>query len=512
MRTVAIVLLVLSAACALAQTPLQVVSTSPANNATSVATGHVNISFTFNLACDTTIYVSNGSNDAGFIANVDTLYGVTFSPDKRTVTYSVYLSAGKYYFACVFAGKTSTGTAMDHPYAFYFTTAASFPATTVGGTVSAGSTGISTAYSLVVLSLTPIGAGGSPAFAAGAIADAGGAFSVPHVPNGYYYSIAARDLNNDGAIDPGRGDIVGVGPDVTVSSTNIVGLTITFLGLSQPNYKEAIDSLNAHIASFPSPRTLRSVQTYEVDTTGRGGWQFYYTGSTRQTSFEFRVEPFGSGTQTIDSINFFWLTQMKPIASLPTVAAVDSFFARAERAGGKAYRPVPQTWNGFQTQIAIGQLSRQNYWDMVSDTSQLYLGITYAYGIDNLNQWTTLAQRRFLGRYSDGLILGTTGVGDNTGGEMPGRFALDQNYPNPFNPSTVIGYSLPADGRVTLTVYNVLGQKVATLVNGPVSAGNHQVEWRAQVSSGIYFYRMEASASGNSAQRFIQTRKMILMK
>lgn len=511
MRTVAIALLFLCAAFAVAQ-PLQVISTSPANNAVNVATGHVNLSFTFNAAVDTTLYVISGNSDAGFIANVDSLYGVTFSPDKRTVNYSVYLSAGKSYFACVFAGKTSTGTPIDHPYAFYFTTAASFPATTVSGTVSSGSTGISTAYSLVVLSLTPIGAGGSPAFAAGAIADAGGAFSILHVPNGYYYTIAARDLNNDGSIDPGRGDIVGVGPDVTVSGSSVAGITITFFGVSQSNYKEAIDSLNAHIATFPSPRTLRSVQAYEIDTTGRGGWQFYYTGSTWQTSFEFRVEPFGSGTQTMDSVNYFWTNQMKPITSLPTVAAVDSFFARAERAGGKAYRPVPATWNGFQNQIAIGQLSRQNFWDMVSDTSQLYLGLSYQYGIQGQNQWTMLAQRRFLGSYANGTILGTTGVGGNAGGEVPGHFTLDQNYPNPFNPATVIGYSLPADSRVTLSVYNVLGQKVATLVNGPVAAGTHQVQWRAQVSSGIYFYRLEAAAAGNPADRFIQTRKMILMK
>ena len=208
----------------------------------------------------------------------------------------------------------------------------------------------------------------------------------------------------------------------------------------------------------------------------------------------------------MDSMNYYWQSQMKPIVTLPTVAAVDSFFARAERAGGKAYRPVPSTWNGFQTQLVIGQISKQNFWDMVSDTSQLYLGMTYAYGYQpGPNQWITLAQRRYLGRYTDGLILGTTGVGDNTSGEVPGRFALDQNYPNPFNPATVIGYTLPADSRVSLAVYNVLGQKVATLVNGPVAAGTHQVEWRAQVSSGIYFYRLVA---GN----FTATKKMVLLK
>jgi len=512
MRTVAIILLVFCSAVAFAQTPLQVVSSSPADNATSVATGHVTLSFTFNVAVDTSLYVMSGNDDAGFIANVDTLYGVSFSPDRLTVSYGVYLSAGKAYFASIFAGRSSTGTPIDHPYAVHFTTAGSFPTPTVSGTVSSGSTGISTAYSLVALSLSPIGGGGNPDFSGGAIADAGGVYTVPYVPNGYYYTIAARDLNNDGKIDPGRGDIVGVGPDVTVSGSSVAGITITFFGITQPTYKEAVDSLNAYMGTFPSPRVLRQVQGYEIDSTGRGGWEFYYTGASQATSFTFRVEPFGSGTDTVDANTYNWISSMKPINTLPTVAVVDSFFARSERAGGKVYRPVPPTWNGFTVRYSIGDLARADYWEMVSDTSQLYLGLTYWYGVEGQGQWITDAQRKFLGSYTTGDILGTTAVDDNGGGEIPDRFALDQNYPNPFNPATVIGYSLPSDSRVTLSVYNVLGQKVATLVNGTVAAGTHQVEWKAQVSSGVYFYRIEATGAGDASHRFVQTRKMVLTR
>jgi protocatechuate 3,4-dioxygenase beta subunit len=72
------------------------------------------------------------------------------------------------------------------------------------------------------------------------------------------------------------------------------------------------------------------------------------------------------------------------------------------------------------------------------------------------------------------------------------RVRLKQNYPNPFNPTTSIGFVLPSSGKVRLTVYNMLGQSMATLVDGELSAGDHRVDWRADgAASGLYFYRVE---------------------
>ncbi|HEX9658062.1 MAG TPA: T9SS type A sorting domain-containing protein [Bacteroidota bacterium] len=91
-------------------------------------------------------------------------------------------------------------------------------------------------------------------------------------------------------------------------------------------------------------------------------------------------------------------------------------------------------------------------------------------------------------------------------GNVPTRYSLEQNYPNPFNPSTTIEFSIPAAQLVTLKVYNLLGQEVATLVNGQQTAGAHSVHWNASsLSTGFYFYKME---TGN----FSQTRKLMLMK
>ena len=94
---------------------------------------------------------------------------------------------------------------------------------------------------------------------------------------------------------------------------------------------------------------------------------------------------------------------------------------------------------------------------------------------------------------------------------LPTEFALAQNYPNPFNPSTDINFDLPKNAHVELSVFNILGQTVTTLVSGDMPAGNHQVSWDGtdsdggSVASGIYFYRI-------SAGDFSSSKKMMLLK
>ncbi len=89
---------------------------------------------------------------------------------------------------------------------------------------------------------------------------------------------------------------------------------------------------------------------------------------------------------------------------------------------------------------------------------------------------------------------------------IPSRFALKQNYPNPFNPSTNIEYDLPQKSYVELNVYNILGEKIATLVNGVKEAGSHIVNFNpGNISSGLYIYQLRTN-------KVTISRKMIFMK
>ena len=104
------------------------------------------------------------------------------------------------------------------------------------------------------------------------------------------------------------------------------------------------------------------------------------------------------------------------------------------------------------------------------------------------------------------LPVGVEEDGSQMLSRIPSDFRLDQNYPNPFNPSTVIRYQLPAESRVTLKIFNLLGQEIETLVNDLLPAGTHEATWEAEGSaSGVYFYQLQAGA-------FFDTKKLLLLK
>ena len=129
---------------------------------------------------------------------------------------------------------------------------------------------------------------------------------------------------------------------------------------------------------------------------------------------------------------------------------------------------------------------------------------------------------------SDGSTIAVGGLGDSAGtgavwmfsntiplavragAVVPSSFAMNQNYPDPFNPSTTIVYQIPAAAHVTLKVYTVLGQEVATLVDGDQAPGIRSVSWDGDhVASGVYLYRIVATSGGRT---FTEVRKMVHAK
>ena len=110
------------------------------------------------------------------------------------------------------------------------------------------------------------------------------------------------------------------------------------------------------------------------------------------------------------------------------------------------------------------------------------------------------------GTFTVGRLGGLTLV-DNAPSDIPKEYGLAQNYPNPFNPSTKIYYQLPKASQVSLVVYNVLGQQVATLVDRLQEPGSYTVTFSIQNgrASGVYFYRLTAGS-------FVSVKKMLLVK
>jgi len=129
-----------------------------------------------------------------------------------------------------------------------------------------------------------------------------------------------------------------------------------------------------------------------------------------------------------------------------------------------------------------------------------YILIAHKVGQNSASKEITLAGGM------DNVVLNLSPRKDIIVNASPVKFRLSQNYPNPFNPATVISYSVPKDGKVSLNVYNSIGQQVAELVNANQNEGSYNVHFNAvNLSSGVYYYKLESNG-------FADTKKMILIK
>jgi hypothetical protein len=128
---------------------------------------------------------------------------------------------------------------------------------------------------------------------------------------------------------------------------------------------------------------------------------------------------------------------------------------------------------------------------------------------DPLNGWAVGAQGIIMHYTDESLSAAPQGGGTSTRTALPADLRLTQNYPNPFNPSTTIRFSLPENAAVRLTVYDLLGREVASLVDGALyAAGDHQVRFEADgLPAGVYFARLSTGTGGRD-----EIMKMLLLK
>jgi hypothetical protein len=148
---------------------------------------------------------------------------------------------------------------------------------------------------------------------------------------------------------------------------------------------------------------------------------------------------------------------------------------------------------------------------MLSPTENVDLDITVDFTGENLNYDSTYMANLIVHNNSSltpeipVVINGTVGIEEEASG-LPREFSVAQNYPNPFNARTSISFSLPGQSDVTIEVYNLLGQKTATIAEGLMPAGHHRVTWDASdVASGVYYYKV-------SAGEYSAVRMMTLLK
>jgi hypothetical protein len=252
-----------------------------------------------------------------------------------------------------------------------------------------------------------------------------------------------------------------------------VSSTVTYVGITDTTY------MVRNLAKLTN-------YTWKVETINAGGTSFY-TGSFGFTTI-IAVPPAP--------------TLVSPAASATLVSRNPTFKWNPALSANK-YRLQVATDAGFTAMV----LDTVRFEDTTcTEANQLAANGDYFWRVyaGNVGGYSTTPST------SRTFSTGTTSVEEPT--QMPTVFALKQNYPNPFNPSTTIRFELPVNAQVKITIFDVLGREVATLVDGIQVAGVHSVVWRANaVSTGVYFYRMEARATdGNN--HFTDVKKLLLVK
>jgi hypothetical protein len=215
-----------------------------------------------------------------------------------------------------------------------------------------------------------------------------------------------------------------------------------------------------------------------------------------------------------DSSYFYTDAFPEPPSNFATVTPennAEGIATEVEFVWNQTYDPDPLDEIHYQIVYAIdwADSSTYVYSDLLEDTS-----LTVSLEDNSQYYWLVEALD------SDGFVVGSNENTANTmvvgtlsidGADIPEVFALHQNYPNPFNPTTQIKYDLPEDALVSITIYDIMGRSIRSLVKSRQTAGYRSVQWDATnnlgepVSAGMYIYTIQSG-------KFRQTKKMVLLK
>jgi hypothetical protein len=214
-----------------------------------------------------------------------------------------------------------------------------------------------------------------------------------------------------------------------------------------------------------------------------------------------------NANQTISDLNF--LLSECPIPSI--LIATDSLDHQIQVSWNAVVNPQLVGYNIYRSRFNSGAFTKLNaapltnpfYIDAPPETTLYWY---YATAVFSNGSWTA---ESFTSNTDSGRRLQPVGIDEGT--SIPASFFLSQNYPNPFNPTTTISYGLPNDSDVRVDIFNLLGQRIITLVNEHQNAGFKSVVWDGRdgagktVSSGVYFYKIDAGS-------FHESKKMVMLK
>lgn len=491
---------------------LEIVSVTPANNATNVPL-KTTVTITFNKAVSLDAFEPLGN----VFTNINVEGEPSLINDSKTISMEVTLDSNTTYFTCISTCKALDGSTLTSPFITYFTTAASFPPYSISGTVLSGTTGVSPENAFVGIGRFNVMQNEDPDFVSFAKVNSNGTYTIPYVPNGTFWPIAAKDVNNDGSIDVESGiDVVAFSDSVVVNGASLTNVDLTFISFSPLNFSEALSEHNNFVQELPNGKQLKTVQAYHVDTLGRAtDWDFIYLYDNNTKGSRIHIAPFDNKIKPITDLGWIGgLSQKVTFSNLENAAASGVVMANVENAGGREFRLQKKADSlKFQSSMNLGDLSYDRYWNLNPVPGNFYWGVTYSFGVEGDNQWIDYDTKQFLCDLTTGAVINSGSAKVTEQNSIPNSYQLSQNYPNPFNPVTKIDYQLASGGTVSLKVFDLLGREIAVLVNEVKTAGSYSAQWNAMnIPSGMYFYRLQVTKNTNGAENFVQTKKMMLVK
>ncbi len=477
------------------------VGLTPADGATNVS-----LSTTIIVQFDNAIDTSRGFKFFNnFFTNATDIQSKWYSPDLKSVNLEVNLDTNKNYYFLVYSAFDESGEALANPHVIYFTTADELTGNTVTGKVIANpNSGLDLSNTLVALSSTSI-EDGEPQIEMGTFADKWGNYTIQYVNNGDYYPIAANDANGDGELDPSNGDSFSILDKITING-DYSGLDFTLSTLDPWTFASAYelaDSLKNEL--LPANAVLKRISSDNTDTLGRATeWDFYFITDSLNKVIVLCIDQIGHSLENrYDEWEYQSLSNMEVLPSLDNSVDPKLFVQNSEAAGGYEFRNQDKPADlEFDLELMLAD-QRYSYLSYIDPDTTQHVMWAANYNWYN-SDWQSQDQLVFFGNYQSGNLV-ITDVKDSQS-EISDKYSLEQNYPNPFNPTTVISYSIPTKSLVNITVYDILGNKLKTLVNGYKQPGEYKVNFDASFyPSGTYFYQIKT-------ENYTSTKKMLLLK